>query len=167
MLGKEIHPSLFVQFYLAHYCNLTKIPQKTNTSSYLKKIGAKMSLFERIRREVPVGLVLHTPVRENPFTVKSIEQDQLVFLVRRTNIRVSKTCWDGLCEFLKKQGGWVTIGAKHEVTENVDDYTLEKYLRKCTSSKSKQSQSTYVAPLLEHLKIAEVKHSRPSQIRLL
>lgn len=84
----------------------------------------------------------------------------------RTEIKVSKTCWNGIPDFLKGKE-WVKIGAKHEVSASVDDFTLEKYLRKCTSSKSKQSQGIYVASLLEYLKVVEVDHSRPSKVRLL
>jgi hypothetical protein len=89
----------------------------------------------------------------------------VVFFVRKTNIEVSKQCWDGIPDFLKNKG-WVLIGANHVVTDELDEGTLEKYLRKCTKSKSKHSQGSYVAPLLEHLGIVEVDHQRPSKVRL-
>jgi hypothetical protein len=126
-----------------------------------------VTLFERIRKEIPDGLVLKTLVVGNRFKVKSVESERLVFFVgTKTDIAVSKACWNGIPNFLKGKG-WVKIGAKHEVTVNVYNFTLEKYLRECTSSKSRPSQGIYVASLLEYLKVAEVDHNRPSKLRLL
>lgn len=124
-----------------------------------------MSVFERITREIHNGLVLYTPVQRKLFTVKSVEPDRLVFLVGKTDIKVSRACWNGIPNFLKGND-WVKIGAKHEVTVKVEIGTLERYLRECSISKSKQSQGSYVASLLEHIKIVEVDHGRPSRVRL-
>ena len=49
----------------------------------------------------------------------------------------------------------------------VDDFTLEKYLRLTTKTKSKHSQASYVAPLLAYLRIVEVNHNRPTKVRLI
>jgi hypothetical protein len=124
-----------------------------------------MSVYERIITEIHNGMVLHTPVQNKPFEVKSIDVEGVVFFVRKTNIEVSKQCWNGIPDFLRNRD-WVLIGAKHEVTANLYEGTLEKYLRKCTKSKSKRSQGSYVAPLLEHLKIVKVRHTKPSAIML-
>jgi hypothetical protein len=125
-----------------------------------------MSVYERIIKEIHCGMVFYTPVQSKPFKVKSVNADGVVFLARKTNIEVSIQCWNGIPDFLKNKG-WVLIGAKHIVTANLDEGTLEKYLRKCTKSKSKHSQGSYVAPLLEHLKIVKVKHTKPSAVKLI
>ncbi|MCL5877991.1 MAG: hypothetical protein M1540_09295 [Candidatus Bathyarchaeota archaeon] len=125
-----------------------------------------MSVFDKIIREVKPGLKFKTPALGKQFTVKSVESDKIVFFIRTMEIEVSKESLNGIPDFLKEKK-WVKIGAKHEATWNVDDFTLEKYLRKTTKSKSKHSQASYVAPLLEYLKIVEVDHTRPTQIRLL
>jgi hypothetical protein len=127
-----------------------------------------MSVFERIVKEIPEELVLHTPVQRKPFKVKSVEpeRERLVFFVGKTNIEVSKTCWNGIPDFLRGKG-WVEIRAKHEGLEKLDEGTLERYLREHSiHDKSRESQGCYVASLLEHLNIVEVDHRRPSKLRL-
>jgi hypothetical protein len=125
-----------------------------------------MSVFDRIVREVHSGLQLKTPYYSRLFVVKSVELDKVVFFIRTMTIDVSKDCWNGIPDFLKGKD-WVLIGSRHESTANIDDSTLEKYLRKCTKTKSKHSQGSYVAPLLEYLKIVEVDHNRPTKVRLI
>ena len=126
-----------------------------------------MSLFDKILKEVPVGLELYTPVRRKPFRVEHKEYERLVFVVKNTKIEVSKDCWNGIPEFLKGRG-WVPIGAKHEVLENLSHGTLERYLREnSVKDKSKASQGCYVVPLLEHLKIVEVRYNRRSEVKLI
>ena len=110
-------------------------------------------------------MVLYTPVQHNSFKVKSVDDKEVVFFVRKTNIEVSKQCWNGIPNFLKNKG-WVLIGANHIASTKLDEGTLEKYLRYYTTSKSKHSQASYVAPLLEYLKIVDVDHNRPSKIKL-
>lgn len=124
-------------------------------------------MFDRILKEVPVGLVLYTPVKRKPFRVERKESERLVFLAGITKIEVSKDCWNGIPDFLRGKG-WVEIGAKHEVLEKLSVGTLERYLRKnSVNDKSRESQGSYAAPLLEHLKIVEVQHKRPSKVRLI
>ncbi len=41
-----------------------------------------MSVFDRITKEVKSGLELVTPYQEQPFTVKSIESDRIVFFIK-------------------------------------------------------------------------------------
>lgn len=124
-----------------------------------------LSLFDRITKEVDAGLRLKTPVQMCPFIVNSVAPDKVVFLVRKTYIEVSKDCWNGIIGFLKGKD-WVDIGANHVITSNLVEGTLEKYLRKCTKTKSKHSAGSYVAPLLEHLGIVVVDHQRPSKVKL-
>jgi hypothetical protein len=85
-----------------------------------------MPLFERIRREVPVGTPLKTPVMNKPFTIKQYESDALVFSVgtKHLPIPVPRACWDGIPNFLRGKD-WVKIGAKHDVAKKG---TLEEYL---------------------------------------
>ena len=123
-----------------------------------------MSIFESITKEIHEGKILHAPVMNNPFEVKSVDDKEVVFFVRKTNIEVSKECWNGLPDFLMNKG-WVLIGANHIASAKLDEGTLEKYLRYCTKAKSKHSQASYVASLLEYLKIVEVDHNRPSKVR--
>lgn len=125
-----------------------------------------MSVFDRITSEVHAGLQLKTPSLNKPFTVKAVEADRVVFFIKTMEIAVSKDSWNGLPDFLKDKS-WVKIGAKHEASPYVDDFTLEKYLRKTTESKSKHSQASYVAPLLEYLRIVQVDRDRPTKIRLI
>ena len=117
-----------------------------------------MSVYERILKEIHNGMTLYTPVFRNEFKVKSVDVDKVVFFAGKTNIQVSKRCWDRIPDFLKKQGGWVKIGALHEITEKVEIGTLERFLGEC--DKRQTSAGCYVASLLEYLKIVEVDHNR-------
>jgi hypothetical protein len=124
-----------------------------------------MSVFERITKEIHSGMVLYTPVHNKPFTVKSVDTEKLVFFVgTKTKIEVPKACWNGIPDFLRGRD-WVMIGAKHESTDKVLIGSLERYLDECPN-KTSASASEYVAPVLEHLKIVDVYHHRPSKIRL-
>lgn len=126
-----------------------------------------MTIFDRILKEVRVGFVLYTPVQEKQFEVKAVEPERLVFFTGQTRIEVSKNCWNGVPNFLRGKG-WVRIGAEHVVLEKLPIGSLERYLRENSiNDKSKESQGSYVAPLLEHLKIVEVRRKRPSAVRLI
>jgi hypothetical protein len=123
-----------------------------------------MSVFERITKEMRAGMTLHTPVRNAPFTIDSIDADHVVFFVgAQTKIEIPRACWDGIPNFLSGKG-WVKIGAKHDVAPRG---TFEEYLDKYwEEGKSHASGASYAVPILEHLKIVEVDHRIPSRIRL-
>jgi hypothetical protein len=126
-----------------------------------------MSVFERILKEIHEGQILYTPVRNKAFTVKSLKTEKIVFTVgkKKTKIIVPKDCWNGIPIFLNGKD-WVKIGAKHESTEHVLFGTLERCLDECPD-KNSESAGSYVASVLEYLKIVEVDPKRPSKIRLL
>jgi hypothetical protein len=123
-----------------------------------------MSVFERVTREILPGMTLHTPVRDAPFTIDSIDTKYVVFFVgAKTRIRIPRACWDGIPIFLRGKG-WVKIGAKHDVAPSG---TFEEYLDQYWSEgKSHASGASYVVPVLEHLRIVEVDHNIPSKVRL-
>ncbi len=124
-----------------------------------------MSVFEKIKKEMRGGMVLHTPVRNASFTVDSLDAKHVVFFVgRKTRIKVPRACWDGIPDFLRGKG-WVKIGAKHDVAPSG---TLEEYLDKYWSEgKTHASAASYVVPVLERLEVVEVDHRIPSRIRLI
>jgi hypothetical protein len=124
-----------------------------------------LSVFDKVQKKVTSGLVLYTPVMRRKFEVQSIGPDRVVFLVKKTRIEVSRDCLNGVPDFLKGKG-WVDIGANHVSSINVAEGTLEKYLCRCTKTKSKRSQASYVAPLLEHMEVVYIDHKRPSKVRL-
>ena len=124
-----------------------------------------MSIFNKILSEVPDGLVLYTPVNKKPFQVLRKEQNQIVFLVKKTKITVSKECLNGIPLFLKNKG-WVKIGARHDVLKKVRKGTLERYLRENSTTNKRSSKGTYVVPLLEYLNIVQVIHKKPSAVKL-
>lgn len=126
-----------------------------------------LDVFDKILSKVPEGLVLYTPVLNRPFIVERKDSAQLVFLTGKTNIEVSRKCWNKIPAFLRGKG-WVKIGAKHAVLKKLPEGTLERFLRENSfSDKSKGSQGCYVAPLLEYLGIVAVRHSRPSAVKLI
>jgi hypothetical protein len=128
-----------------------------------------MSVFERIVKEIPNGSVLFTPVQHRRFTIKCVGPigEKVVFFVgAKTKIEVPKACWDGIPDFLRKKGDWVKIGSRHESTFNGLVGSLERYLDGCPN-KTSASAGSYVASVLEHLKIVVVDSGRPSEVRLI
>ena len=125
-----------------------------------------MSVFERIRRDIPVGTPLKTPVRNKPFTIERYEPNAVVFSVgvNHLPIPVPRACWDGIPDFLRGKP-WVRIGSKHDVAEKG---TLEEYLDTHQNPHQHRHPSwgSYVVPVLEHLGIVEVDHCTPSKVRL-
>jgi hypothetical protein len=141
-----------------------QLPQEKNTISIHKKTRWKMSVFEKVTREIRAGMVFHTPVRNASFTIDSIDAKHVVFFVgAKTRIKIPRACWDGIPHFLRGKG-WVEIGGKHDVAPSG---TFEEYLDQYWSEgKSHASGASYVVPVLEHLELVEVDHRIPSRIRL-
>jgi len=83
---------------------------------HIRAEDEKMSVFCRIRKEIPSGTVLKTPVRKSEFRI-GYEKDKMVFFEDDMEKPFSKTpraCWDGLPDFLRNQG-WVKICVKFDV----------------------------------------------------
>ena len=121
----------------------------------------KMSVFEKIRRSIQPGEIFCTPSEEVPFSVETIDADNVTFRVGegKWKIKVPTECWEGIPDYLRGRG-WVRIGAVHDTA---DEGTLEAYLDKYVQS----SSSSYVVPILEHIGIVEVRRSRPAEVRLI
>ncbi|WNZ29549.1 MAG: hypothetical protein IAX21_01365 [Candidatus Bathyarchaeota archaeon] len=124
-----------------------------------------MSVFDKILTEAPEGLILFTPVRYNPFKLLHKQPEQIIFMVKKTKIKVTKESLNGIPDFLKNKG-WVKIGAKHDSLNKIKKGSLERYLRENSATNKRSSQGSYVAPLLEHLSIIQVIHKKPSAIKL-
>lgn len=123
-----------------------------------------MSIFEKIECEIHAGMILFTPVKRKTFRIKSVESDKLVFSVGdKTLIPIPKTIWNDIPNFLGGNG-WVRIGAKYDVASK---RTLQEYIDLHPSRGTQHSSdANYVASVLEYLKIVDVKHSQPSEVRL-
>ncbi len=123
-----------------------------------------MTVFQRITREIRVGMIFHTPVRQASFTIDSIDGEHITFLVgAKTRIKIPRACWNGVPDFLRGRG-WVEIGAKHDVAPIG---TFEEYLdRFWEEGKTHASGASYVVPVLEHIGLVEVDHTVPSKISL-
>jgi hypothetical protein len=123
-----------------------------------------MSVFERITREIHAGMTFHTPVQNVSFTVYSIDAESVVFLAgAKTLIPIPKSIWNDIPDFLRNQGS-VRIGARRNVALR---RTLQDYIDHHPSRGTQHSaDANYVASVLEFLKIVDVKHGRPSEVRL-
>jgi hypothetical protein len=130
-----------------------------------------MSLFDRVRREIPSGTVLKTPVQKVEFRIE-YEEDKVVLFKdakRKPFSKTPKICWDGIPDFLEKQGqkteGWVKIG---DVYGTPEEGTLQHYLDDFHSQgKTHSTEAGKVASILLHLQVAKVDPTRPSKIRWL
>jgi hypothetical protein len=110
-----------------------------------------MSVFERIKSEIPSGMVFHTPVKHHKFTV-AVKENEVVFWAgtKRRPIRVPRVCWDGIPAFLNSRD-WVKIGTNWGKAP-ID--TLQEYDdRFWSQGKTHSSEANYVAVVLEHLKL--------------
>jgi hypothetical protein len=130
-----------------------------------------MSLFERIKSEIPSGTYLKTPVQKVEFRIE-YEGDKVVLFKdanRKPFSKIPKICWDGIQDFLKKQGqkteGWVKIG---DVYGTPEEATLQHYLDDFHSQgKTRSTEAGKVASILIRLQVAEVDPKPPSRVRLL
>lgn len=130
-----------------------------------------MSLFDRVRREIPSGTVFHTPVKRYQFRI-GYKKDKVVFFKGINEKPFSKTpkiCWDRIPNFLEEEGqknkGWVRIGGVFGTPEKG---TLQDYLDKFhQQGKTHSTEAGHTASVLEHLGIVEVDPNSPSKIRLL
>jgi hypothetical protein len=123
-----------------------------------------MLVFERVAREIHAGMPFRTPVRNVPFTINSVDTERVVFSVgAKTLIPIPKAIWNDIPEFLRGQG-WVRIGARRNVALKA---TLQYFIDHHPSRGPQHSaDANYVVSVLKHLNIVEVKHSRPSEVRL-
>ena len=126
-----------------------------------------MSLFDRLRREIPPGTVLRTPVRGYPFRIK-YEKDKVVFFKNANEepfSKIPRICWDGIPEFLRRNRDWVRIGPNFGPARKA---TLQEYLDGFwRQGKTHSSEANHVASVLEHLGVVEIDRSRPSKVRLI
>lgn len=119
-----------------------------------------MSIFEKIRRSIQPGEIFYTPSKEVPFSVATIDAENVTFNVgEKSKIKVPSECWNGISHHLRDRG-WVRIGAVHDTAS---EGTLEAYLDRYVQS----SSSSYVVPVLEHIGAVEVRRSRPAKVRLI
>jgi hypothetical protein len=122
-----------------------------------------MSVFERVLKEIPDGMILYTPVQRKSFKIEK-KTDKLIFSVgAKTSIPIPKAIWNDIPKFLRGQD-WVNIGARYDVAQEM---TLQEYIDQHPSRGTQHSSdANYVASVLEYLKIVDVKHNRPSQVKL-
>jgi hypothetical protein len=136
-----------------------------------------MSVFERITKEIRLGMEMYTPVKKKPFWINlvDVEKKMVYFsagkeLIRipvgaKTPIHIPKCCFDGIPSFLRGKDR-VMIGPKYG---SAPRGSLQEYLDSFRSQgKSNTSDANYVASVLEHLGIVEIdRRNSPSRVKLL
>jgi hypothetical protein len=146
-----------------------------------------MSVFERIRKEIPLGMEMCTPVEKKPFRINFIDTEkktvyfsagkelERIHVGVKTRIRIPDRCFDRIPEFLKGEGigeGWYLIGTRYDVAprgtvqEHLDFIGWGRGSVGLGQKKSHTSDANYIAVVLEHLKIVEVDPRIPSKVRL-
>jgi hypothetical protein len=123
-----------------------------------------MSVFERILKEIPKGMIFRTPVKKKQFEIRSVEPEKLVFFVgTKTLIPMPKDIWNDIPNFLRGKE-WVRIGAKYDVAP---EKSLQEYIDQHPSRGTQHSSdANYVTSVLEYLKIVYVKHRPTSEVKL-
>jgi len=122
-----------------------------------------VSVFQKVVKEIPDGTILYTPVMRKPFEITK-KADLIIFSVgNKTKIPIPKAIWDGIPKFLSGQD-WVDIGSGYNQAK---EQSLQEYIDNHPSRGTQHSSdANYVASVLEHLKLAEVIHRRPSRLKL-
>lgn len=124
-----------------------------------------MSLFDRVRREIPCGTVFYTPVKRCQHRI-DYENDEVLFFKEDKKKPFSKTpkiCWDGIPEFLKNEG-WVKIGARFGIAPKG---SFQEYIDQFhPQGKTSSSEANDIASILERLGVVEIDRKIPSRIRL-
>lgn len=123
-----------------------------------------MSVFDRIIRDLNAETVLYTPVKRKPFKIQAIRPNELVFFVgTKTSIPIPRAIWDDIPNFLRGKD-WVRIGPRYDKAETG---TLQEFIDRHPSRGTQHSSdANYVASVLEHLRIVDVKLSQTSRIKL-
>ena len=137
--------------------------------SFIQKptdVISEMSLFERIKREIPEGTILSTPARPKPFTLRSYQADSLTFSVgeKHNLITVPKECWDRIPTFLRGRD-WVIVGQKHDRAEYG---TFDEFLDsiQLPNQHRHPDWASYVLPVLVRLKVIDAEIKPRTRIRL-
>jgi hypothetical protein len=125
-----------------------------------------MSLFERIRREIPEGTRFSTPARKKPFIIASYQPDSLTFSVgiNDTLITVPRVCWDSIIDFLRGKV-WVVVGQKHDVADR-GTFTAFLDTIQLPNQHRHPDWGSYVVPVLERVGVVEVSTRPRTRIRL-
>jgi hypothetical protein len=117
---------------------------------------------QAIRFHLREGQVLQTPTQGKPFKVGRIDRKGVVLLLGDKQAWTPFTweCLEGIVPFLKRHGGEVDIGGRHDVTPNWG--TLDEHLKGCIA----RDTAGWVAVLLEEAGVVEVLRERPARVRL-
>ncbi|MBN2251858.1 MAG: nucleoside triphosphate pyrophosphohydrolase [Candidatus Altiarchaeota archaeon] len=109
----------------------------------------------------PKARVFHTPSKRGRFTIDSIDKNYIRIRTRGGNVlRIASRCFDDAASFLSGKEG-VPIGARHGKPERGSfDWFVQTYT-------GGVSAASYVAPILEEARIAEINRGRPNRIRLI
>jgi hypothetical protein len=125
-----------------------------------------MSLFDKVRSEIPSGTILKTPVQKVEFRIE-YEEDKVVLFKDTKKKPFSKTpkvCWDSMLDFLEKEN-WVKIGGKFGTPEKG---TLQDYIDSFhPQGKGNSNEANHIASILERLEIVEIDRNLPSKVRLI
>lgn len=124
-----------------------------------------MSLFDRVRREIPSGTFFYTPIKKSRHRIE-YENDMVLFFKDDNEKPFSKTpkiCWDRIPVFLKNKG-WVRIGAKFDIAPRG---SFQEYIDTFHSQgKTSSSEANDISSILERLGVVEVDRKLPSKIKL-
>src|SRR5687768_5272132 len=104
-----------------------------------------MGLVESaIRKHIHSGQRLSTPVKGEPFVVKSIDSDGIVLGLGAGEWRTRLTwqCLEGVVPYMQGKG-WMRIGSTYSTDPSGD--SLDAYLKKCV----KRATAGWVAVVLE------------------
>lgn len=119
-----------------------------------------MNVMSLLMGKLKAGDILVTPVRRKEFKIESISPSGITLILgKKWRTPIPAACWNGIPNYLKGKG-WVEIGAIHGISK---PGTLENYIDGFTP----RSAGSYVASILECVRIVEIDRVLPSKVRLI
>jgi hypothetical protein len=114
-----------------------------------------------IRAAVVQGQILTTPARRSPFSIGEARDDGIAILIGARKARTLLR-WDILEGLVQWLGGrdWVEMGGGYTLTGRAG--TLDGYLKDYI----KRDVAGWVAALLAEAGLIEIRHERPTRVRL-
>jgi len=115
-----------------------------------------------VRGSVHAGMTLFTPTQRKPFQIGSLNPNDIVLLLgeMKTPTHLEWDCLEGIPDYLGSKARWVEIGGRYKVEGTPD--TLDAYLKGCVN----RATAGWVAALLAHAGVVEIRGERPAFVRL-
>lgn len=118
-----------------------------------------MNFLDIMRSKLPVGTVLFTPSGDSRFVVNEITDEVVKLSVGETptSFKIPIRCFEEVVEKLPTEGSALIGAVRGKAFPGTIDYIVQRY--------TKATAASYVAPILEHIGLAEIIYDKAHRIR--